>query len=746
MTVPRSTLVVVGACFALVVPLQGVGPLAAQEPASDASVSDTVRPRIGLALSGGSARGFAHVGVIEVLEQAGVPVDLIAGTSMGGVIGGLYASGLTTEDLRKVASEVDWDRIFSDAPERRNLPIERKPEQGRTVVGLPIIDGRPRIPSGIIQGQRITQLLTGLTWHVHSVSDFRDLPIPFVAVATDVETGEAVVLRDGFLPEAIRASLAIPSVFAPVEIDGRYLIDGGMARNLPAPDAADLGADFIICSDVTEPLATADSLLTLVDILTQSMAYRMVERRDEDARRCDVVIRPDIKGIESGDFKRSEEIIARGTEAATAALDSLHILGLTGLTEESAAHDAPPLIGPFVVTDVRVSGLERTHESRVLHNLGIHAFDTVDVRDVNRAVNRVYDTGMFQRVSYRLDLPPGREADAGERVLDVHVQDEGRSWVGVGYRYEGRYKASILGTAAVRNLLVRGSTLLADLRLGEQTRLSAEFQERLGWGLAPLFGLRADYRGSPFDLFEAGERVAEPRVRVLDVEASVGAGIGYSTSMGVVGKFEAVDADDAPLAPDWNGGEQSFVTLSGVVRFDSRDRLTFTRSGVVAVGRTEWGEGAEGGRGTFSQHMLDVRAVVPLARSLSLQARGSVGTSGGDALPSHYQFFVGGVNDFHLYPDRHLSFAGLRVQEARGRHLQLLDLGLQWEVARNVFTLFRWNAAALPDEWHFDTSDFFTGFGVGGGVLTRGGSARLLVTGGNTADAVRVELDVGFQF
>ncbi|MCL7960091.1 MAG: patatin-like phospholipase family protein, partial [marine benthic group bacterium] len=297
--------------------LPGTKPLGAQESrARSDGPSEGERPRIGLALSGGSARGFAHVGVLQVLEEAGVPVDAIAGTSMGSVVGGLYSSGLSTEELRAVAAEVDWDRMFSDAPDRRNLPVERKVEEGRTVFGLPIVDGAPRLPSGIVQGQRITQLLTGLTWHVHPVRDFRTLPVPFAAIATDAETGEAVVLDHGFLADAIRASLAIPSVFAPVEIEGRYLIDGGIVRNLPTPEVRALGADIVICSDVTKPLATADSLQTLVDILTQTMAFRTVERRDIDAELCDVMILPDIEGLNSADFASADEIIARGRAAA----------------------------------------------------------------------------------------------------------------------------------------------------------------------------------------------------------------------------------------------------------------------------------------------------------------------------------------------------------------------------------------------------------------------------------------------
>ena len=722
-------------------------PLRAQQSQGAPGEDQARPPRIGLALSGGSARGFAHVGVIQVLEEAGVPVDAVAGTSMGSVVGGLYASGLSTEELSAVAAEVDWDRMFSDAPDRRNLPVERKVEQGRTVFGLPILDGAPRLPSGIIQGQRITQPLTGLTWHVHPVRDFRDLPVPFTAVAADAETGEAVVLDHGFLPQAIRASLAIPSVFAPVEIDGRYLIDGGIVRNLPTPEVEALGADIIICSDVTKPLATADSLRSLVDILTQTMAFRTVERRDVDAGLCDVMIAPDIQGIESADFARAEDIIARGRVAAEAVLAELEDLGITDLRGPVGEGDADPLAAAARVTEIRVEGLERTSEASVLRSLDLSVPAELDVAAVSEAVARVYDTGLFQSVSYRMDPASGPGAAPGDRVLAVRVKDEGRSWVGGSYRYEGRYKASILATAAVRNLLIRGSTLLADLRLGEQTRISAEIQKRLGWGAAPLIGLRAEYKRSPFDLYVDGERVAEPRVTVGHVDAFLGVGIGYSTTLGAVVKFEGVESDNAPLAPDWKGEDRTYFTLSGVLKLDTWDRLVFPHSGVRVAARTEWGDGALAeGSGGFSQHVADVDAAIPLARKVALRARATLGTSDGDDLPSQYLFFVGGANRFYLYPDRQFSFAGQRVLERRGRHLQMLSVGLQWEVKPNFFALARWNTAALPVEWEFETEDFITGFGGGVGINSRIGMARLLVTGGSDADAIRLELDLGYQF
>jgi NTE family protein len=705
------------------------------------------RPTIGLALSGGSARGFAHVGVLEVLEEAGVPIDVIAGTSMGSVVGGLYASGIGTEALRRVAAGVDWDRMFDDAPERRNLPLGRKTEEGRTLFTLPIVGGLPRLPSGLIEGQRITLLLTGLTWHVHAVEDFRDLPIPFMAVATDAATGEAVDLEGGFLPDAIRASLAIPSVFAPVQIDGMDLIDGGISRNLPSPEALELGADIVICSDVTKPLLPADSLRTLVDILGQTIAYRTVERRDEDAELCDVLIRPDIDGIESAAFGRADEIMRRGRVAAELAIDTLRALGLTGRADEARPDERDPLLEVATVTRIQVEGLDRSSARSVRRSLGILVPEAMDVSAVDEAVSRVYDTGLYESVSYRLLPDPDASAGPAGRVLILRLDDEPRNWVGAGYRYDSRFKASILGTAAIRDLIVPGSTLLADLRLGEQTRVSAELQKRIGPGLAPLVGLRGEYQGSPFDLYEDGEQVAEPRVDVASLTGFLGIGIGYSTALGAALKFEGVDADAAPLAPDWAAEDESYFTFAGILVIDSWDRFAFPRSGVRALGRAEWGDGALAGDGEgFSQYVADVDAAIPLNRKLSLRARAATGASYGEDLPSHYLFFAGGAYPYYLYPGRHFPFAGQRVMERRGPNLQLLSVGLQWEFARDLFALARWNTAAFPAEWSVDPDDFITGFGIGVGASSRFGDARLMVTGGSAADAVRVEIDLGYRF
>ncbi len=218
------------------------------------------RPKIGLALSGGGAKGFAHVGVIKVLEEIGLPIDFITGTSMGSIIGGLYAIGYSVGELEELVTATDWNDLFRDRVRRRDLAIESKMLDGRYMLSLPLNGLAPGLPTGLIAGQKISKLFERLTLPYHDVSDFRQFPIPFACVATDIVTGEVVVLDHGYLPEAMRASMSIPSVFTPVEIDDHLLVDGMLVRNFPVEEVRALGADIIIGVDVGAGVCTGERI------------------------------------------------------------------------------------------------------------------------------------------------------------------------------------------------------------------------------------------------------------------------------------------------------------------------------------------------------------------------------------------------------------------------------------------------------------------------------------------------------
>src|SRR6267154_4430880 len=307
--------------------------------------------KVGVALSGGAARGLAHIGVLKVLEEAGVPVDVITGTSMGSVVGGLYAVGYTAAQLDTIVRNEDWFRLLTDPVDRRDLAVDRKFAEDHYLITLPIHRGGIKLPRSVVPGQRISQLLTGLTWSAHSTRDFRALPIPFAAVATDLETSKAVVLDHGFLPDAIRASMALPSVFAPVELGDTAHIDGGVVRNLPAQDARALGADVLICSDVTDPLEPRDSIVSLVDVLVQSVSFRVWDSERAERGACDVLIVPDVRAFTSFSFGRAAELMARGEAAARAALPEIE--AKVGRRRVPRRAPAPPPPDSVLVTAVR---------------------------------------------------------------------------------------------------------------------------------------------------------------------------------------------------------------------------------------------------------------------------------------------------------------------------------------------------------------------------------------------------------
>jgi NTE family protein len=286
-----------------VLALAAAATVSAQQPAGEGAR----RPRIGLVLSGGGARGAAHIGVLKVLEENHVPVDAIAGTSMGAVVGGLYASGLSAEDIERIMTSVDWQDAFRDRPARSDLNFRRKLEDQNFLVKLPLgLKGRRfRLPRGLVQGQKLTQILRGLTLPVAQVQRFDDLAIPFRAIATDIVTGDRVVLDRGDLTTAMRASLSAPGVFSPVESDGRMLVDGGLSSNLPIDVAREMDVDILIVVDCGFPLLERNKLVSVATVTNQMLAI-LIRHNAADQRKTltsrDVIIDPALGDFSSLDF------------------------------------------------------------------------------------------------------------------------------------------------------------------------------------------------------------------------------------------------------------------------------------------------------------------------------------------------------------------------------------------------------------------------------------------------------------
>jgi NTE family protein len=384
------------------------------------------RPAVGLVLSGGGARGYAHLGVLKVLEENRIPVDCIAATSMGSVVGGLYASGMTAQEMQNRLGQVNLADIAFDVVERADLPQSQR-EDEELYAGSPALGFNAngfRLAPGLVQGNRLQALLQDWTSAVSANISFNHLPIPFRAIATDLQTGEKVVLEKGSLPLAIRASIALPGLFAPTVVDGRTLVDGGIVSNLPIETARDMGAQVVIAVDIGSPLRPLDALASPADVMQQMIGiliHQNVAQQRKQLDADDVLITPSLGSLSFTDFANAPQAIAAGEAAARAALPKLQHLALSPQDYAAwrAAH-MTPVVKPVRITRIVVKSHGPVPERRIVEALHVHAGDVYDPKALNQDLLALTTAGDFESVTQQL------VSDGDEHTLVIDAND--KSW------------------------------------------------------------------------------------------------------------------------------------------------------------------------------------------------------------------------------------------------------------------------------------------------------------------------------
>ncbi|HAS50775.1 MAG TPA: hypothetical protein DCS21_03120, partial [Gammaproteobacteria bacterium] len=391
-----------------VVLLALAGPLAADTASN--------RPRIGLVLGGGGARGIAQVGVLQMLQELRVPVDCIAGTSMGSIVGGLYASGMTPEQMTETVQRIDWPAAFTDGPPRADLPFRTKQQQRVLLTnnGVGIKDGGVRLPQGLLQGQNLLLLLQELALPAAGIRDFDKLQVPYRAVATDLATGESVVLKSGELAMAMRASMSIPSALAPVQLDGKLLADGGVSNNVPVDVVRELcHPDVIIVVDVGSPLAPAselNSLLSITGQLTTILTVRNAQQQLKTLGRQDILITPDLRDLSSLAFDRSGEAVTIGYAAAEDKRTELSRLSLSPAAYQAHLAARPDRLENHhpVIDFIRIRNDTRLSDQVIENQLQVKPGEPLNPEKLNRNLNMIHGMGDFQQVTYSLVEEEGK--------------------------------------------------------------------------------------------------------------------------------------------------------------------------------------------------------------------------------------------------------------------------------------------------------------------------------------------------
>ncbi|MET0497534.1 MAG: patatin-like phospholipase family protein [Steroidobacteraceae bacterium] len=555
------------------------------QPAADAADTVAARPRIGLVLSGGGARGAAHVGVLKVIDEMKVPIDAIAGTSMGAVVGGLYASGMSAAEIEKLVSSVNWQDAFQDRPPRAELGFRRKQDDRNFLVryALGVRKNGFVLPRGLVQGQKLEQVLRNASLPVADVQDFDQLPIPFRAVATDLETGEPVLMGSGDLVTAMRASMSAPGVLAPAPRDGRLLVDGGLVDNLPIDIARQMNVDLLIVVDVSFPLYSREELTSPLEVTNQAFAIMIRSRTREQRAKLsssDILIEPPLGRFPSVDFSRVPQALKAGELAAR--LDKAKFAALAlddaGYREYLAARTPRSSATP-VIQFIRPSKDSLEYSALVTATMRNLVGKPLDKERVRNRLSSLYALDTFESIDYALIEENGQ---AGLE-LSLRRKSWGPNYVRMGLNLEDDFEGGSRYNAALRFIMTEinkyGAEWLSDLQIGDTPRVFTEFYQPISLFSRYFVAPRFEFQERSVNLLSGEDQIAEYRVRTLESGLDIGrefsnwGELRFGLRRGSARSRVLIGDPDLPLEKSNRGGFFTRFT------YDKLDSIFFPRRG-----------------------------------------------------------------------------------------------------------------------------------------------------------------------
>jgi NTE family protein len=669
-------------------------------------------PRVAVVLSGGSAKGLADIGALEVIEEMGIPVDLVTGTSMGAIVGGLYAAGYSAPDLAKLVDDENWNTFFKRPTDRRLQRMYERLDDERFTITFPLDRALPNLPAGVISRQSIVEHLERYLWPVHEVTDFMRLPTPFGALTTDLATGDAILLTSGSLAQAIEGSAAVPGVFAPLTLaDGRVVVDGAVNRNIPAEDAKKLGADVLICIDVSERIMPVNKLRSLVDIVDQTVAFRVQASNAVERPLCNIIVEPDISGLSSADFALGSEWVKRGRAAALDHKKDLQAVADRVRAARGTIAIRPPVarVDSIFVRKVTWNKVGDGADAIARGAIALRDSDWVTSSDVETAVSRVFATGRFDQVSYRI-VPHGQ----GIHDLIFDLTESDRDLLGVGVRYDTPRGVSLLASAKIADFLSQGSTASLSARLGQIQQFDA--RDVLGEGLNARFlqTYHVTLTRTPLPNFTAPGATGTPVLDVRQVAGEIEHSLVRELVLDIGLSREWSDDGARGATGPFALRAQSFTVLSAAVTGDNLDRTVAPERGGAFFWRSDIANPALGGGGSFSRHVVSAEGARPVFPGVSLIGKAFLGGAIGPDIPFHELFFLGGSVPTPLWSSQFVEFLGLDPQSVAGRSVQLLQGGVQAEVPDGIIVALRGNVGNVFAAWpsSFRRSGYQTGFGV----------------------------------
>lgn len=603
------------------------------------------RPKIGLVLSGGGAKGLAHIGVLKVIDSLGIKVDYISGTSMGAVVGGLYASGYSAHQLDSIFSAIDVDALLQDYTPRESKSFYEKRNDEIYALALPFNNFKLGLPSGLSKGLYNFNLISRLTKHVSHVRDFDELPIPFLCIATDLETGEQNLLDSGVLAQSIIASGAIPTLYNPVEINGRILIDGGVVNNYPVEELKNRGVDFIIGVDVQDGLKNREQLKDVTVVLSQINNFSMIEKMNGKRSLTNIYIKPEIKGYSVVSFDKGSEIIKKGNEKAM-----LYINQLLPLVEKNKRKtDKVVNKDSIYIGEISFNKLENYTRAYILGKLKIKKNSMITYEQLEKGISTLNATQNFSAITYSFE-----KAQKGTQLILNVKENKNNTFLKFGLHYDDLYKSGVLVNYTQKKIVTKNDVVSLDVILGDNFRYNFDYYVDNGFYWSFGFNSKLNsFNKNILTDFENGAVFSDLAVNSVNVDftdlsnqAYVQTIFAQKFSVGAGLEYKYLNIQSQTLqntTPIFD--KSNYLSAFGYIKYDSFNQKYFPKKGWSFFAEMKtflYSSDYNNQFERFSIAKAEAGIVFEPIKKLTIRSQTDVGFAMGERTISFFDFVLGG--------------------------------------------------------------------------------------------------------
>ncbi len=726
------------------------------------------KPKVGLVLSGGGAKGMSHIGVLRAIDSAGLQIDYVTGTSMGSIMGALYAVGYSGAQIDSISQTLNWDVLLSNKPGFIDISIDEKDEYARYAVEVGIKDLKPQIGTGLIESEELWLKLSEVFFPVYDVRDFSKFSIPFKCVATDLATGRAIVHDKGDITRALRSSMAIPSVFSTVDYDSIKLVDGGIIRNFPVKDAKEMGADYVIGVNLFSGLTKIEDLNTALDIMYQITQYRDADDLIKEKQLCNILIEPPLNDYSAGSFSASDTIRLIGIEMGKLyypyfkkLADSLNAISKSDYTPFGRL----PKKDSVNIQKVNIKGIEKTSRKMLIQNLNIQEGGWYNAEKLNKGFRKAYSTRYYNKVIYTLT-----PTDSLMATLNCEIKENPLTTLKLGLSYHTYTGAGIILNLTQRNLLFDKSRTMIKLFLGENFRGLIQHKQAFGGRLNNLATLGYSYESLPLPIYDSKNLSLQRylyRVNVSLLDFNIKRMNTTNSMYGIgVSNFNYSLSPDISATGSLNGYINNYY---GYISFESNtfDRRFFPRSGIDVnielgmnferthsmefnTGDTTIDIGSIISDENLARFKLGISTFSKVNSRLSIihfYGLGIYQISSGAVIPFD-QFSMGGIQPLVR---NQFVFSGLLEGQLQTSSIAGITLGAQYKLVNELYLVPKLNGAFYNFATKSDLVDSDVTKGILGGSLTLGYNLSAMpmeftVMYSPTVNSVYAHVRLGFIF